>query len=41
LLKRINDDLEELVAEGIVDVRDSGGQRRPRLVRDTRMGSRS
>ena len=41
LLKRINDDLEGLVAEGVVVVRDSGGHRRPRLVRETRMGVRS
>jgi diguanylate cyclase (GGDEF)-like protein len=37
LFKRINDDLDGLVAEGAVDVRDSG-QRRPRLVREVRMG---
>jgi diguanylate cyclase (GGDEF)-like protein len=35
LFKRINDDLETLVAEGIVDLRDSG-HRRPRLVREAR-----
>ena len=40
LAKRINDDLEELAAEGVVDILDSGGPRRPRLVRDTRMGAR-
>jgi len=41
LLKRINDDLEGLVAEGVVEVRDSGGHRRPRLVRDSRIGATS
>jgi diguanylate cyclase (GGDEF)-like protein len=38
LLKRINDDLENLVAEGLVELRDSG-HRRPRLVREARMGA--
>lgn len=39
LFKRINDDLETLVAEGIVDLRDSG-HRRPRLVRDVVAGKK-
>jgi diguanylate cyclase (GGDEF)-like protein len=37
LLTRINEDLEQLVAEGVVEIRDSGGTRRPRLVRNSRM----
>ncbi len=38
LFKRLNEDLETLVNEGIVDLRDSG-HRRPRLVRETRLGA--
>jgi diguanylate cyclase (GGDEF)-like protein len=38
LFKRLNDDLETLVNEGVVELRDSG-HRRPRLVRETRLGS--
>jgi diguanylate cyclase (GGDEF)-like protein len=38
LFKRINDDLEGLVTEGVVELRDSG-HRRPRLVREVRLGS--
>ena len=38
LFKRLNEDLETLVTEGIVELRDSG-HRRPRLVRETRIGS--
>jgi diguanylate cyclase (GGDEF)-like protein len=38
LLKRINEDLETLVTEGVVELRDSG-HRRPRLIREARLGS--
>jgi diguanylate cyclase (GGDEF)-like protein len=38
LFKRLNDDLETLVNEGVVELRDSG-HRRPRLVREVRLGS--
>jgi diguanylate cyclase (GGDEF)-like protein len=37
LFKRIGEDLETLVSEGIVELRDSG-HRRPRLVREVRVG---
>jgi diguanylate cyclase (GGDEF)-like protein len=38
LFKRINEDLETLVAEAVVELRDSG-HRRPRLVREVRLGA--
>jgi diguanylate cyclase (GGDEF)-like protein len=38
LFKRLNEDLETLVNEGIVELRDSG-HRRPRLVREPRTGA--
>jgi diguanylate cyclase (GGDEF)-like protein len=38
LFKRINEDLETLVNEGVVELRDSG-HRRPRLVREPRLGA--
>ena len=39
LFKRLNEDLEALVNEGVVELRDSG-HRRPRLVREVRLGSK-
>jgi diguanylate cyclase (GGDEF)-like protein len=38
LFKRLNEDLGTLVDEGAVEIRDSG-QRRPRLLREARVGS--
>ena len=39
LIRRINDNLDELVAEGMVEIRDSGRRRR-RLVREVSLGHR-
>jgi len=38
LFRRVNEDLETLVEEGVVELRDSG-HRRPRLVREVRLGA--
>jgi predicted signal transduction protein with EAL and GGDEF domain len=38
LFKRLNEDLETLVTEGVVELRDSG-HRRPRLVREAKLRS--